>query len=201
MLKIGITGGIGSGKTTVCRLFELLGVSVYYADIRAKMLMQIDEDLMEGIRAAFGREVYDGHILNRSLLGSIVFNDAEQLQRLNGLVHPAVFRDFDKWSTEQKGLYVLKEAAILFESGSAKDCAYTILVKSPLDLRVSRIMKRDGLSKEDIMKRIDKQMSDEEKEKLASFIIVNDETRLVIPQVLALHQQLTDLALANNDHN
>lgn len=201
MLKIGITGGIGSGKTTVCRLFELLGVSVYYADIRAKMLMQIDEDLMEGIRAAFGRDVYDGHILNRSLLGSIVFNDAEQLQRLNGLVHPAVFRDFDKWSTEQKGLYVLKEAAILFESGSAKDCAYTILVKSPLDLRVSRIMKRDGLSKEDIMKRIDKQMSDEEKEKLASFIIVNDETRLVIPQVLALHQQLTDLALANNDHN
>lgn len=201
MLKIGITGGIGSGKTTVCRLFELLGVSVYYADIRAKMLMQIDEELMEGIRAAFGRDVYDGHILNRSLLGSIVFNDAEQLQRLNGLVHPAVFRDFDKWSTEQKGLYVLKEAAILFESGSAKDCAYTILVKSPLDLRVSRIMKRDGLSKEDIMKRIDKQMSDEKKEKLASFIIVNDETRLVIPQVLALHQQLTDLALANNDHN
>lgn len=201
MLKIGITGGIGSGKTTVCRLFELLGVSVYYADIRAKMLMQIDEDLMEGIKAAFGRDVYDGHILNRSLLGSIVFNDAEQLQRLNALVHPAVFRDFDKWSTEQKGLYVLKEAAILFESGSAKDCAYTILVKSPLDLRVSRIMKRDGLSKEDIMKRIDKQMSDEEKEKLASFIIVNDETRLVIPQVLALHQQLTDLALANNDHN
>lgn len=201
MLKIGITGGIGSGKTTVCRLFELLGVSVYYADIRAKMLMQIDEDLMEGIRAAFGRDVYDGHILNRSLLGSIVFNDAEQLQRLNGLVHPAVFRDFDKWSTEQKGLYVLKEAAILFESGSAKDCAYTILVKSPLDLRVSRIMKRDGLSKEDIMKRIDKQMSDEEKEILASFIIVNDEIRLVIPQVLALHQQLTDLALANNDHN
>lgn len=201
MLKIGITGGIGSGKTTVCRLFELLGVSVYYADIRAKMLMQIDEDLMEGIKAAFGRDVYDGHILNRSLLGSIVFNDAEQLQRLNALVHPAVFRDFDKWSTEQKGLYVLKEAAILFESGSAKDCAYTILVKSPLDLRVSRIMKRDGLSKEDIMKRIDKQMSDEEKEKLASFIIVNDETRLVIPQVLALHQQLTDLALSNNDHN
>lgn len=201
MLKIGITGGIGSGKTTLCRLFELLGVSVYYADVRAKMLMQTDAELMEGIKSAFGSEVYEGHALNRSLLGSIVFNDAKQLQRLNGLVHPAVFRDFDRWSAMQTGLYVLKEAAILFESGSSKDCDYTILVKSPLDLRISRIMTRDGISKEDIMKRIDKQMSDEEKEKLASFVILNDETQLVIPQVLALHARLTDLALTKNDNN
>jgi len=200
MLKIGITGGIGSGKTTVCRLFELLGVSVYYADVRAKMLMHTDPDLIEGIKMAFGKEVYSGQTLNRALLGSIVFNNAERLQQLNGLVHPAVFRDFDIWSIEQTGHYVLKEAAILFESGSSKDCAYTILVKSPVDLRTSRVMLRDGISKEDVLKRMDKQMSDEEKEKLASFIILNDETQLVIPQVLALHDRITDLALTNNDN-
>jgi dephospho-CoA kinase len=200
MLKIGITGGIGSGKTTVCRIFELLGVSVYYADVRAKMLMQTDPELIEGIKTVFGREVYSGRTLNRALLGSIVFGNAERLQQLNGLVHPAVFRDFDIWSIEQTGHYVLKEAAILFESGSSKDCAYTILVKSPVDLRTSRVMLRDGISKEDVLKRMDKQMSDEEKEKLASFIILNDETQLVIPQVLALHDRITDLALTNNDN-
>lgn len=200
MLKIGITGGIGSGKTTVCRVFELLGVAVYYADVRAKILMQTDPELIEGIKAAFGIEAYTGQVLNRAFLGAIVFNHAERLQQLNGLVHPAVFRDFERWSLEQKGAYVLKEAAILFESGSAKDCAYTILVKSPVELRTSRVMLRDGISKEDVIKRMDKQMSDEEKEKLASFVIVNDETQLVIPQVLALHDQITDLALINNDH-
>lgn len=195
MLKIGITGGIGSGKTTVCRLFELLGVSVYYADVRAKILMQTDVELIEEIKKVFGGEVYSGQTLNRSLLGSIVFSNSERLQQLNALVHPAVFRDFDRWSYEQRGLYVLKEAAILFESGSSKDCAYTILVKSPVDLRTSRVMLRDSISKEDVIKRMDKQMSDEEKEKLASFVILNDETQLVIPQVLALHDRITDLAL------
>lgn len=195
MLKIGITGGIGSGKTTVCRLFELLGVSVYYADIRAKAVMQNDVELIEEIKKVFGGEVYSGQTLNRSLLGSIVFSNSERLQQLNALVHPAVFRDFDRWSYEQRGLYVLKEAAILFESGSSKDCAYTILVKSPIDLRTSRVMLRDSISKEDVIKRMDKQMSDEEKEKLASFVILNDETQLVIPQVLALHDRITDLAL------
>ncbi|PRY55437.1 dephospho-CoA kinase [Arcticibacter pallidicorallinus] len=200
MLKIGITGGIGSGKTTVCRIFELLGVAVYYADVRAKMLMQTDLELIEGIKMAFGKEAYNGLVLNRAFLGAIVFNNAERLQQLNGLVHPAVFRDFDTWSLKQKGLYVLKEAAILFESGSSKDCAYTILVKSPVDLRTSRVMLRDGISKADVIKRMDKQMSDEEKDKLASFVILNDEVQLVIPQVLALHNQITDLALINNDH-
>ncbi|WP_407430288.1 dephospho-CoA kinase [Arcticibacter sp.] len=200
MLKIGITGGIGSGKTTVCRLFELLGVSVYYADVRAKILMQTDPELIDGIKTVFGREAYSGQTLNRAFLGAIVFNNAERLQQLNGLVHPAVFRDFDRWSFAQEGLYVLKEAAILFESGSSKDCAYTILVKSPVDLRTARVMLRDGIGKEEVIKRMDKQMSDEEKEKLASFVIVNDETKPLIPQVLALHHQITDLALINNDH-
>lgn len=201
MLKIGITGGIGSGKTTVCRLFELLGVSVYYADVRAKMLMQTDPELIDEIKTVFGKETYDGHTLNRSLLGSIVFNNAELLQQLNGLVHPAVFRDFDKWALEQKGLYVLKEAAILFESGSSKDCAYTILVRSPVELKISRVILRDGISNQDVINRMDKQMSDDEKEKLASFVVLNDEKQLVTPQVLSLHAQITDLALTNNDNN
>lgn len=194
MLRIGITGGIGTGKTTVCRVFELLGVPVYYADVRAKLVMHTDKELIKSIKAVFGNEVYSGEQLNRSMLGALVFNDESLLHKLNALVHPAVFRDFKQWSGDQNCPYVLKEAAILFESGSDQDCDYTLLVKSPLALRISRIMQRDKISREDIMKRMDKQMSEEEKEKKADLFILNDEMNLVIPQVLELHNRFVTLS-------
>ncbi len=197
MLKVGITGGIGSGKTTVCQLFELLGIPVFYADTRAKYLMATDEVLINDIKAAFGNDMYpeDG-LLDRRRLASIVFNDDLQLEKLNSVVHPAVFRDFAVWSARQKAPFVLKEAAILFESGSDKDCDYTIVVTSPLVLRIDRVMSRDNVSAEEIKKRMDKQLNDDEKIKLADFVLLNDEQQLLIPQVLALHKQLLGL----NDH-
>jgi dephospho-CoA kinase len=191
MLKIGITGNIGSGKTTISRLFELLGIPVFYSDGEAKQVMTTDAQLIAGIKQHFGNEAYfaDGS-LNRKHLSSIVFNNEMELQILNSLVHPAVFRAFDAWVLKHSSApYVLKEAAILFESGSYKDCDHTILITAPTKIRISRIMQRDGITESEAQSRNAKQMPEEEKQKLANFIIPNDNSQLVIPQVLALHQQ------------
>ena len=190
MLKIGITGGIGSGKSTVCRIFEILGIPVFYADDVAKNLMTEDEELKKGIIAHFGSESYlpDGG-LNRTHLAGIVFNNDQELEKLNALVHPAVFRAFDAWAAQQNAPYVIKEAALLFESGSHQMCDQTILVTAPDDLKMKRIMKRDGLSKTEVQARMAKQMSDEDKKPLASLVLNNNEKELLIPQILQLHQQ------------
>ncbi|MBC7867410.1 MAG: dephospho-CoA kinase [Gloeobacteraceae cyanobacterium ES-bin-316] len=188
MLKIGITGGIGSGKTIICKLFELQKIPVFYADAQAKSIMHTDATLIAALKEAFGKDIYTDNILNRSKLAAQVFSDKEKLAKLNSLVHPAVFKAFDNWISQQEAPYLLKEAALLFESGSDKDCDFTILVKSPLDLKISRVVARDSVSEEEVQKRIKNQMSDEQKEVLADFTILNDEENLVIPQVLKLHQ-------------
>lgn len=188
MLRIGITGGIGSGKTTICKLFELLGVPVFYADDEAKAAMATDEWLQQQLKAAFGKDVYIDGLLNRKMLAGIVFNNETELKRLNSLVHPAVFRRFDQWVEKQQDSFVIKEAALLFETASYKDCDFTVLVKSPLPLKISRITKRDAISEADVLKRMEKQWSDVEKEKLANFVINNDEQQLIIPQVLQLYK-------------
>jgi dephospho-CoA kinase len=188
MLKIGITGGIGSGKSTVCRIFEVLGVPVYSADQAAKRLMATDRKLIDGIAAAFGRASYTNGLLNRAYIARIVFNDPEQLELLNSIVHPAVFRDFAKWSRIQTAPYVAKEAALLFESGSWKLCDQTILVTAPASLKISRVMQRDGLSEEEVGRRMERQLSDEEKTRMADFVIANDERSLLTTQVLSLHR-------------
>lgn len=165
MLKIGLTGNIGSGKTTVSKVFELLGVPVFYADDAAKSVMVSDKILISGIKATFGEESYfaDGS-LNRKHIAGIVFNDNEQLAKLNALVHPATFRAFDEWLKQLKNVpYVLKEAALLFESDSYKMCDYSILVKAPLETRIKRVMQRDGLSRAEIESRESKQFSEEKK--------------------------------------
>lgn len=199
MLKIGITGNIGSGKTTVSRLFTLLGVPVFYSDDEAKNVMVTDAELIAGIKKHFGTEAYfaDG-TLNRKHIGGIVFNNPDELKILNGLVHPAVFRAFDNWIVANAGApYVLKEAAILFESGSYKDCDYTIVVTAPTAMRLQRVTQRDGISLTEAENRNAKQMPQEEKEKLASFIIHNDNSELIIPQVLALHGQFVQPSTIN----
>lgn len=195
MLKIGITGNIGSGKTTVSRLFELLGIPVFYSDDAAKTVMTADAALVTGIKQAFGTDSYltDGS-LNRKYIADIVFNNHAQLQKLNALVHPAVFRAFDAWVLQHSNApYVIKEAAILFESGSYKDCDYTILVTAPTPMRMARVMQRDGITEAEALNRNSKQMPEEEKQELASFVLCNDNRRLLIPQVLALHEQLLEL--------
>ncbi|WCT14120.1 dephospho-CoA kinase [Mucilaginibacter jinjuensis] len=196
MLKIGITGNIGSGKTTVSKVFELLGVPVFYADAAAREVMTNDEELISGVKQAFGIEAYfeDGS-LNRKYIAGKVFNDPAELAKLNTLVHPATFRAFDNWAKSfPDAPYLMKEAAILFESGSYKLCDYSIIVTAPKEVRMQRVIARDNISIAEVESRDARQMPEEEKVKLANFRIKNDDTQLVIPQVLALHQQFLALA-------
>lgn len=191
MLKIGITGNIGGGKTTVSKIFEILGIPVFYADNAAKKVMTTDDELISGLKTAFGEAAYfDDGSLNRKHIAGIVFNDEKQLAKLNSLVHPAVFRAFDSWAAKISGVpYVMKEAALLFESDSYKMCDKTIMVTAPLELRIKRVMQRDRLTREEILSRNAQQFSEEKKIELADFIICNDDTELVIPQVLKLHKE------------
>lgn len=196
MLKVGITGGMGSGKTTVARMFEVLGVPVYYADDAGKRLMQTDPVLKAGIIKLLGHQAYfaDGR-LNRSFIAGQVFGNAKKLAALNALVHPAVQHDSALWMEKNAGSpYVLKEAAILFESGSYRQLHLVIGVDAPFELRVRRIMQRDNISRQQITERLSKQMDADEKMKLCRFVVKNDDATAIIPQVLRLHQNLLDLS-------
>ena len=196
MVKIGITGGIGSGKTTVCSIFEQLGIPVFYADTVAKEIMVTDPILREGITAAFGIASYElSGKLNNKHIAQIVFNNKVELEKLNALVHPAVFRAFESWqqTIPAEVPYNLKEAALLFESGSYKMCDHNILVTASRAVKIQRVMERDGVTSEQVEARMDKQLSDEEKNKMADFLITNDESQSVILQVLELHHQFINL--------
>ncbi|MDQ3844900.1 MAG: dephospho-CoA kinase [Bacteroidota bacterium] len=194
MLKIGLTGGIGSGKSTVAKIFELLDVPVYYADAASKRLYHTDKDLMIAIKKHFGEEVYTNDQLNRSALAALVFNDPEKLELLNSLVHPPTLRDAAEWMAKQSAPYIIKEAALLFESGSASDLDYIIGVQAPRHLRIKRVMDRDGVQRQEVLNRMKRQIDEAIKIKLCDFVVVNDELQLVIPQVVNLHHQLTALA-------
>jgi dephospho-CoA kinase len=190
MTIIGITGGIGSGKTTVCRVFEAMGVPVYYADDRAKAVMVEDGVLMQAVRDAFGDAAYRDGQLDRQFLAAQVFGSEEKLQMLNSLVHPAVARDFMGWAGERADEghpFVVKEAAILFESGAYKAVNGTVLVTAPEEVRIGRVMQRDGVSEDEVRQRMVRQWPDERKAVLADHIIINDGKEPVLPQVVRLH--------------
>lgn len=190
---VGITGGIGSGKSTVAKIFSILGIPIYSADDRAKWLMGNDELLKIQIKDSFGDKAYqaDGSI-DRSFLAKTVFPDAEKVKKINSLVHPAVGRDFSDWAAKQTTPYVLKEAALIFESGSNQSLDYVINVSSPLKVRISRILMRDPFrSEEQVNQIINQQLPDEQKNELADFVIKNTDKKLLIPQVLKIHKQLS----------
>jgi dephospho-CoA kinase len=192
-LKIGITGGIGSGKTTVCHIFETLGIPIYYADDRAKALMVTDKKVIKSIISLFGTEAYlpDGS-LNRQHIAQIAFHNPLILKELNNIVHPSVFRDGERWHKAQKfAPYTLKEAALLFESGSHTALDKIIAVYAPKELRIERVIARSGLNREEVESRMAKQLSDEEKMARADFVIYNDGTQLLLPQVMTIHKILT----------
>ncbi|MBE7179159.1 MAG: dephospho-CoA kinase [Mucilaginibacter polytrichastri] len=198
MIRVGITGGIGSGKTIISKVFVVLGIPVFYADAAAKKVMTEDPELVKAMKAEFGEKAYiaDGQ-LDRGYIASQVFDDKERLEKLNSIVHPATFRAMDAWTAEQKNVpYVLKEAALLYESGSYKDCDFTILVIANEAVKIARIKDRDGLNEEQIRTRMARQMTDEEKRPLADFIIHNSGNDLVVPQVLNIHEQI----LAKGQH-
>lgn len=195
MIRAGITGGIGSGKSTVAKIFALLGVPVYAADFTAKLILD-EKEVIKKIAAFAGGEVVDGSgKIDRKKLAALVFNDSEKLALLNGIVHPAVGRHFDDWCARQKNVpYILKEAAILFESGAYRQVDPVITVTAPLALKISRTMQRDHLSQEEVEARMNNQISDAEKIKRSQYVVRNDEQSLLIPQVLEIHHALLKLA-------
>lgn len=188
MLEVGITGGIGSGKTTVCHIFEVLGIPVFYADAEAKKVMASDRELIRNIKSLFGEDIYaaDG-ALDRARLSTLVFNDRAKLEALNALVHPATINAYKKWVQEQHAPYVLKEAALLFETGSYKLSSINVLVTAPEQTRIARVIARDQVHEKEVRARMDKQWKDEQKIGLADFEITNDGLKPVLPQVLDLH--------------
>jgi dephospho-CoA kinase len=190
MLKIGLTGGIGSGKSTVAVIFELLGIPVYYADLRAKELMNSNETLKASIQKAFGPSSYTAGKLNRSFLAESVFGHPEKLALLNSLVHPVTIADAQEWMKNQTSTYTLKEAALIFESGSANGLDAVIGVSAPKEIRISRVMQRDHSSYEEVVKRMDGQMDEATKLSLCQYVIYNDEQSLLIPQVISIHEML-----------
>ena len=192
MLRIGITGGIGSGKSIASRLFHALGVPVYDADTRARWVMENDAALRDELRAAFGADTYDATgRLNRPALAGLVFNNPARLAQLNSLVHPHVGTDFERWATGQQQAghaYVLKEAALLFEAGSYKQLDRIITVFAPLAVRTARVLRRDPQrSAADVAAIMAKQLSEDEKMQRADYVLTNDDALPLLPQVLALH--------------
>ncbi len=191
MFRVGLTGGIGSGKTLVSSIFEKLCVPVYYADTAARDLMNSDAGLKDDIVSLFGDQAYGKDGLNRQYLAGSVFGDPVKLAGLNRLVHPAVRLDFKRWTAEQSGsLYVIEEAAILFESGASQEMNLSVLVYAPEELRISRVMKRDGVDREAVQRRMGHQLSEEEKMEKADFVLINDGKEMLLPQVIELHNKI-----------
>lgn len=194
MTKVGLTGGIGSGKTTVAKIFELLGVPVYYADDAARHLMNEDEQLKQSIQNRFGEAVYKDGVLDRNYLASKVFQDPRQLEALNALVHPATIRDAATWMNQQRAPYTIKEAALIFETAAAEQLDYVIGVYAPVDVRIKRTMERNNVTHEEVLKRMSNQLDENIKMKLCDFVLYNDEQQLLIPQVIHLHQKLLTIS-------
>jgi dephospho-CoA kinase len=190
MLRIGLTGGIGSGKSTVAGIFEVLGIPVYYADQETKRLMNEDKELKTAIIRHFGEESYSDGLLNRRWLATAVFNDPIKLELLNSLTHPATIADANHWIQQQNAPYIVKEAALIFESGSAEYLDRIIGVYAPAPLRIKRAMDRDHISREEVQKRMNRQIDEDIKMKLCDFVLRNDEQHMLIPQVIALHENL-----------
>lgn len=191
MLKIGLTGGIGSGKSTVAQVFTALGIPVYYADTAARELMNRDPELRAALVRQFGEAVYREGQLDRKYLASIVFSDPYQLEILNALIHPVTIRDAGEWMKRQQAPYAIKEAALLFESGAVENLDYVIGVTAPLPLRIQRVMRRDQLTREEVMDRVKRQLDERIKMKLCDFVLVNDEQQPLLEQVLELHRKLS----------
>ena len=192
MLTVGITGGIGSGKSTVCKVFRILGVPVFQADLEARRLQNEDPEVKQRLSALFGSSIYDaGGQLNRKKLAEIIFSDKNKLDQANAVIHPAVHRVFDRWKSQFTGCsYVLYEAAILFETGSYHDFDFIIMVATDEKERIERVMKRDQVSHDAIMQRIRNQMDDAKKIELSDFVIENNDNQMIIPKILELDNLL-----------
>jgi dephospho-CoA kinase len=193
-LRIGLTGGIGSGKTLVASVFYHLGIPIYYADQAAKDLQNSDPEIRKKLTLLFGNELYKDGYLNKVYLASIVFSNPGKLKALNTVMHPATLQAAANWMQKQSTPYAIKEAALIFEANAQKDLDCVIGVYAPKEIRLKRTMLRDNSSEEQVLKRMQNQMDEEQKMKLCQFVIINDENQLLIPQILAIHNQLIELS-------
>lgn len=192
-LKLGVTGGIGSGKTSVCRVFNILGVPVFSADGEASEIMENDQRIISRINSIAGKNLYINGGLDRKELATIIFNDKTLLEEVNSLIHPVVFDHFKKWTLEQTAPYVIMEAAILFESGAAKYVDKVATVLAPVEQRIERIIQRNKLSRDQVMDRMRNQIDDETRIKLSDWVIHNSENDMIIPAILNIHKDILTL--------
>lgn len=194
MVIIGLTGGIGSGKSTVSKIFSVLGIPVYDADSAARKLMNEHPGIRKQLTGYFGADAYTNEQLNRAYIASIVFQNPEKLEWLNALVHPHTIEDAAGWAARQNAPYVIKEAALMFESASFHHTDAVIGVSAPQHIRLHRVMQRDKVNREDVLKRMERQLDEQIKMKLCDYVIVNDEQQAVLPQTLQVHRNLLEKA-------
>mgnify|MGYP000933621209 CR=1 FL=1 len=190
IIKLGVTGGIGSGKTSVCRVFGVLGIPVFSADIEAKEVMDIDTGIILRLNTIAGRNLYESGTLDRAMLASLIFNNKSLLEKVNALVHPVVFNRFREWVRKQNSPYVIMEAAILFESGATNIVDRIITVVAPVEERLKRVISRNGITREQVMDRMRNQMDDTERIKKSDYVIYNSENDMIIPAVLRIHENI-----------
>ena len=189
-MKLGITGGIGSGKTSVCKVFNVLGIPVFSADPEAREIMDNDRKIRRAINEIVGKNIYPGGKLGRMELASLIFNDRDLLEKVNSLVHPVVFEHFNRWAEKQTTPYVIMEAAILFESGASKLVDRVATIVAPVEERISRVTRRNKLNREQVMERIKNQMTDDQRIKMSDYVINNSENDMIIPVIFRINEDL-----------
>jgi dephospho-CoA kinase len=193
VIKLGVTGGIGSGKTSVCKVFGVLGIPLFSADAEAKMIMEVDSGIISKLNAIAEKNLYAAGTLDRAELAKLIFNNRSMLEKVNSVVHPAVYSRFNEWIKEQDAPYVIMETAILFESEGYKMVDRIVTVVAPVEERIARVMSRSNITREEVMARINNQMSDSEKIKRSDYVIDNSENEMVIPAVLKIHNDILKL--------
>lgn len=192
--RLGVTGGIGSGKTTVCRIFRVLGVPVFVADNVARDLMSSDDEIRTQLNRIAGKDLYLSGSLDRKELARLIFNRPDLLRKVNETVHPSVLRQFDNWATAAESPYVIMESAILFEAGADSLVDRVATISAPVEERISRVMGRNDLSREEVIGRINNQLEDEEREEQSYYIINNSDNEMIIPEILKIHEDMLRLA-------
>lgn len=192
--RLGVTGGIGSGKTTVCRIFKVLGIPVFVADTVARELMQNDQDIRTELKQITGNDLYISGSLDRKELARLIFNRPDLLRRVNAAVHPSVLRRFDEWASEEVAPYVIMESAILFEAGADTLLDRVVTISAPVEERIARVMGRNDLSREEVIGRINNQLEDEEREEQSYYVINNSDNEMIIPEILKIHEDMLRLS-------
>lgn len=197
-MKLGVTGGIGSGKTSVCRVFNVLGIPFFSADEDARKIMDSDKMIIEKVKAIAGKDVYSSGSLDRIEFARLIFNDENLLKEINAVVHPIVFEHFKIWEKSTSAPYVIMEAAILFESGGSELVDRTVTVVAPVEERIERVVRRNRLTREQVLDRIKNQMEDKEKIRLSDYVIYNSENEMIIPSIFKIHEEILSLTKTSN---